>query len=144
MEKIKKPRLFLYNLSSAGHAIFERIFVVYTLVFFMPPDEYTRIAGYDMKIFLPEKLIFGCKGDFAEQETLMGETSNGLSYVQSSQEQNIIQGYYNLKHMVLFAKCTNLCNSLTIYLKNSFPIVIEFCVGSLGDLKLALAPKVVL
>ena len=34
-----------------------------------------------------------------------------------------------------------MCNSLTIYLKNNYPIVIEFAVGSLGELKLALAQK---
>ena len=59
MEEFKGPRLFLYNLSSTGHAIFERIFVVYTLIFFLPPDEYTKFIGYNMKIFLPENLIFG-------------------------------------------------------------------------------------
>ena len=90
------------------------------------------------------QIIFSCKGDFAEQETIMGETNAGLTYIQNSSNTNIIQGYYNLKHLVLFAKCTNMCNSLTIYLKNSFPIVIEFSVGSLGELKLALAPKIVI
>lgn len=59
MEEFKGPRLFFYNLSSAGHALFERIFVVYTLIFFLPPDEYTKIIGGTMKIFLPENLIFG-------------------------------------------------------------------------------------
>jgi proliferating cell nuclear antigen len=88
------------------------------------------------------QLIFACKGDFAEQETIMGETGEGLSYLKSDEEHNIIQGYYNLKHLNNFTKCTNLCNTLTIYLKNSFPIVIEFDVGNLGSLKLALAPKV--
>ena len=59
MEELKGSRLFFYNLSSAGHAIFERIFVVYTLIFFLPPDEYTKIIGYNMKVFLPDNLIFG-------------------------------------------------------------------------------------
>ena len=54
---------------------------------------------------------------------------------------DIIQGYYNLKHLVLFTKCTNLCNQIEMYMKNNFPIVIKFSVGSLGSLKLALAPQ---
>ena len=65
-----------------------------------------------------------------------------VSIVKSSNEDNIIQGYYNLKHLVLFTKCTNLCNSIEMYMKNNFPIVIKFTVGSLGCLKLALAPKI--
>jgi proliferating cell nuclear antigen len=88
------------------------------------------------------QLIFACKGDFAEQETIMGETNDGLNYIKSGQDHDVIQGYYNLKHLNNFTKCAGLCTTLTIYLKNSFPIVIEFDVGNLGSLKLALAPKV--
>ena len=88
------------------------------------------------------QLIFSCKGEFASQETIIGETNNGLNFVKSATEDNIIQGYYNLKHLVLFTKCTNLCNSIEMYLKNNFPIVINFSVGSLGKLRLCLAPKV--
>jgi proliferating cell nuclear antigen len=88
------------------------------------------------------QLIFSCKGEFAQQETIIGEANNGLSFVKSSVDNNIIQGYYNLKHLVLFTKCSNLCNSIEIYMKNNFPIVIKFAVGSIGNLTLALAPKV--
>ena len=62
------------------------------------------------------QLIFGCKGQFAEQETIMGASSNGLTFLQNS-ENNIIQGVYALKHLVLFSKCTNLCNCVELYLK---------------------------
>jgi proliferating cell nuclear antigen len=88
------------------------------------------------------QLIFSCKGEFVQQETIIGETNNGMSFVKSPTEDSIIQGYYNLKHLVLFTKCTNLCNSIEIYMKNNFPIVIKFAVGSLGNLKLCLAPKI--
>jgi proliferating cell nuclear antigen len=88
------------------------------------------------------QLIFSCKGEFAQQETIIGEANNGLSFVKASLDNNIIQGYYNLKHLVLFTKCSNLCNSIEIYMKNNFPIVIKFAVGSIGNLTLALAPKV--
>jgi len=42
----------------------------------------------------------------------------------------------------MFTKCTNLCNTIELYMKNDFPIVIQFQVGSVGVLKLAIAPKV--
>jgi len=115
----------------------------------MPSNEFNKICR-DM-INLSEiieiksvgsQLIFSCKGDFASQETIIGETTKGLNFVKSSDQDNVIQGYYNLKHLVLFAKCTNLCNSIEMYMKNNFPIVIKFTVGSLGSLKLAIAPKV--
>ena len=73
-------------------------------------------------------------------EQIVGDIEDEYDY--DEDEDNIIQGYYNLKHLVLFTKCTNLCNSIEMYMKNNFPIVIKFTVGSLGCLKLALAPKV--
>ena len=88
-----------------------------------------------------QQLVFGCNGNFASQETVIGQTSTGLSFVKTTDSTDIIQGYYNLKHLVLFTKCTNLCNQIEIYMKNNFPIVIKFSVGSLGSLKLALAPQ---
>jgi proliferating cell nuclear antigen len=88
-----------------------------------------------------QQLVFGCNGNFASQETVIGQTSAGLSFVKTTDSTDIIQGYYNLKHLVLFTKCTNLCNQIEIYMKNNFPIVIRFAVGSLGSLKLALAPQ---
>jgi proliferating cell nuclear antigen len=87
-----------------------------------------------------QQLIFRCDGDFAKQTTKLGETVSGLSFVKNNDPTDIIQGYYNLRHLVLFTKCTNLCNSIEIFMKNNFPIVIKFAVGSLGSLKLALAP----
>ena len=61
-----------------------------------------------------EQLIFGCKGQFAEQETSIGSSSNGLSFIQNTKDK-IVQGVYALKHLVLFSKCSNLCNSVELY-----------------------------
>ena len=115
----------------------------------MPSNEFNKICR-DMSNLtdiieiksVGSQLIFSCKGDFATQETIMCETDSGLTFVKSCGDEKIIQGYYNLKHLVLFTKCTNLCNSIEMYMKNNFPIVIKFTVGSLGSLKLALAPKI--
>tara|TARA_B110000977_G_scaffold192449_1_gene265952 strand:+ start:765 stop:1553 length:789 start_codon:yes stop_codon:yes gene_type:complete len=88
-------------------------------------------------------LYFKCNGCIAQQETIMGGSTDevGLQFVKQSDDK-IIQGYYNLKHLVMFTKCTNLCNTIELYMKNDFPIVIKFQVGSLGTLKLAIAPKI--
>ena len=115
----------------------------------MPSGEFNKICRDMINLAdiieiksVGSQLIFSCKGEFASQETIIGETNNGLNFVKSATEDNIIQGYYNLKHLVLFTKCTNLCNSIEMYMKNNFPIVIKFSVGSIGSLKLALAPKI--
>ena len=88
------------------------------------------------------QLIFTCQGDFAQQETIMGESSsNGISYVEKQNAYDIIQGVFSLKHLVLFTKCTNLCNSIQMFLENDYPLIIAYQVGSLGEVKFCLAPK---
>ena len=88
-----------------------------------------------------DHLIFSCKGDFCSQETIIGETSEGMSFVKNQKPEQIIQGVFALKHLVLFGKCTNLCNSIQIFLKNDYPLIIKYTVASLGEIKLCLAPK---
>ena len=88
------------------------------------------------------QLIFTCKGDFAEQETVIGEsTANGMSFVKKQDDHEIVQGLFALKHLVLFIKCTNLCNSIEMYLKNDYPLIICYAVANLGHIKLCLAPQ---
>lgn len=87
------------------------------------------------------QLIFSCKGHFASQETSIGETNSGLSFVKNENPDEIVQGIFALKHLVLFSKCTNLCNSIELYLKNDYPLILKYSVASLGDIKLCLAPK---
>ena len=86
-------------------------------------------------------LIFSCKGDFCTQETRLGQANNGMTFVKNNNPGAIIQGYFALKHLVLFTKCTNLCNSIEIYLKNNYPLIISYSVASLGNIKLCLAPQ---
>ena len=87
-----------------------------------------------------EQLLLNCFGDFASQETVLGETSNGLNFKQVSPKELPIQGIYSLKYLVLFTKCTNLCNTIEMYLENDLPLVVKYSVASLGEIKLCLAP----
>ena len=41
-----------------------------------------------------------------------------LSSLKILKDSEIIQGIFSLKYLTLFAKCTNLCPSIQIYLKN--------------------------
>lgn len=88
-----------------------------------------------------DHLIFSCKGDFCSQETIIGETDTGMNFAKNKKPDEIIQGEFALKHLVLFGKCTNLCNSIQMFLKNDYPLVIKYTVASLGEIKLCLAPS---
>jgi len=85
-----------------------------------------------------EMLYLSCKGDFAEQQTILGKAQHGMNFTKS--DKNIVQGVFALKHLFLFTKCTNLCNNIEMYLKNDYPLIVKYTVGSLGEIKLCLAP----
>ena len=88
---------------------------------------------------ISNKLIFSCDGDFASQDTEIGETQNGITFTKNTGK--IIQGKFSAKYLVSFTKFTNLCNTIQIYIKNDYPIIIQYACASLGTCKLALAPK---
>ena len=85
-------------------------------------------------------LIFKCMGDFAEQETTISENNSTVKVQKNTATNEIVQGLFQLKHLVLFTKCTSLCPSIELYLKNDYPLILRYTVANLGEVKLVLAP----
>jgi proliferating cell nuclear antigen len=85
-------------------------------------------------------LIFRCEGDFAEQETVMSENNSTLKIQRTGATGEVVQGVFQLKNLVLFTKCTSLCPSIEMYLKNDYPLILKYTVANLGDVRLVLAP----
>ena len=85
-------------------------------------------------------LIFRCVGDFAEQETIISENNSTIKVQKNTPTNEIVQGLFQLKHLVLFTKCTSLCPSIELYLKNDYPLILRYTVANLGEVKLVLAP----
>ncbi len=85
-----------------------------------------------------KELIFSCQGDFCNQQTILCD--NDLINIKNDSENNteIIQGVFSLKYLFLFTKCTNLSNHVLIFLLNSYPIILEYQVASLGIIRLCL------
>lgn len=88
-----------------------------------------------------KQLVFGCKGDFCNQETIISDNDNGVQNITSKVTDEIVQGFFHLRYLVMFTKCTNLCTTVEMYLKNDYPLIVKYSVASLGDLKLCLAPS---
>ena len=85
-------------------------------------------------------LIFRCMGDFVDGETII--MSNNQREIEVERNTNdIVQGVFELKYLVLFTKCTNLCTSTQIHLKNDYPLVLRYMVANLGEVRLVLAPQ---
>lgn len=103
-------------------------------------SEYIEIRNVE------KSLILKCKGDFCSQETKLGSEKSQNIVIQKNKEddnleQEIIQGVFSLKYLLIFTKCTNLCPSVEIYLKNSYPIILRYSIASLGEIKLCLAQQ---
>jgi proliferating cell nuclear antigen len=86
------------------------------------------------------KLILSCQGEFCCQETILATEVQNIQ-IKNSDSQEIIQGIFSLKYLSIFTKCTNLCSTVEIYLKNSYPIILQYGIASMGTVKLCLAQK---
>ena len=89
-----------------------------------------------------QSLILSCDGDFASQETILKTSDDGLQYISDKSDNDLVQGEFSLKYLSLFTKCTNMCNLLKLYIKNDYPLIIQYSVASLGFIKLCLAPNI--
>ena len=84
-------------------------------------------------------LVFRCVGDFVDGETvMMSNNQSGITVERNTNE--IVQGVFEMKYLVMFTKCTNLCTSTQIHLKNDRPLVLRYMVANLGEVRLVLAP----
>ena len=63
-----------------------------------------------------------------------------MEFIQKQNVNKVIQGEFSLKNLGYFIKCTNLCNSIEIFLENDLPLIVKYAVASLGTIKLCLAP----
>ena len=87
------------------------------------------------------ELLFSIKNDWVNQKSIIKESNSGMSYLQNLAPDEVIQGVFSLRYLVLFCKCTGLCQNIEIYLKNDYPIIIRYNVANLGEVKFCLAPK---
>lgn len=114
----------------------------------MPSSDFQKIIRdmHNLSDFIEisnveSQLSFKCKGDFAQQETVIGADKNNSIQINKSATKNheIIQGVYSLKYLSMFTRCTSLSPVVELFIKNSFPLVLQYAVASLGTIKLALA-----
>ncbi len=110
--------------------------------------EMNQIAEYVDIRCLKNRIEFTCKGDYANRKTVYrtddDEKGSNRVHIQHAGANDgkpfIVQGIYELRNLVMFAKCASLCNEIEIYLKSNYPLVIQYTVATLGRLLLCLSP----
>jgi hypothetical protein len=65
--------------------------------------------------------------------------TEGINSISNKKNDEIVQGIFSLKYLVLFTKCTNLSSIVELFLKNDYPLITKFSVASLGHVTLALS-----
>lgn len=104
-------------------------------------DMSTSTDKIEIKV-IANKLFFSGKGEIGNINFEIGETNGGLSIISTVSNTNeIVQGLFELKFLLIFTKCTNLSNQVTLFLKNDYPIIVTYQIAALGEIKLVLSPS---
>jgi proliferating cell nuclear antigen len=151
LENVEKNTRTTYkiNLLDLNNQKFEIPEVTFNSVVTLPASDFQKITR-DMNNLaefveiknVDNEIILTCTGDFCTQETVLSDKENDSIQITSENKDDIIQGNFSLKYLVLFTKCTNLSNTVELYLKNDYPLIIKYTVASLGNIKLCLSPQV--
>lgn len=84
-------------------------------------------------------LTLSCDGDFASQETVIGDSGEGMSISRKSDV--VVRGEYALKYLTMFCRASGLCNTVELFLKNDFPMTLKYNVYGIGEIWFLLAQK---
>jgi len=122
--------------------------LVFNSIITMPSNDFQKILRDSFNICdvieivsYNNQLTFNLTGDWCSQQTVIGENpSIGMTYIETNDSEEIIQGKYLLKYLILFTKATHLSASVELYLKNDYPLILKYSIANLGNIKLALAP----
>lgn len=98
-----------------------------------------------------EKIEILCNGKKLQLSSFEGEHNNfkyeilpktpGFDIISTDEveDENIVQGIFDIKYLSNIAKCNSLDDTVTLYLDNKSPMVIKYNVSSLGTVKFVLS-----
>jgi|UniRef100_A0A6C0ECM2 proliferating cell nuclear antigen len=145
----KEKKTFKINLMDIDEATYQIDPIQFPYSISLPSQDFHKyckdMAASTDKIEIKatsNKLIFSGKGEIGNIEFEVGETNGGLSIISTTSNSNeIVQGLFELKFLLIFTKCTNLCNQVILFLKNDYPIIVTYQIAALGEIKLVLSPS---
>lgn len=124
---------------------FEAIIVMNSVDFQKICKDMNGLDAKYVNISLKDKAFkISCEGEIGSGCAEFSESEHGNIYInrQEGCEGYDITGKYELKNLLLFTKCTNLCNSIEIYMKNDYPLLIKYTIASLGYMHICLSPLI--
>jgi proliferating cell nuclear antigen len=147
-EKRKIKTRYYLNLMDATKEIRKLPDIEYKSVVMIPSDTFHKICRFmsewseniEIKC-VDSQLTLSCEGDTVDQATTIGQSTDGLVFERNDNPEKIIEGVFSLKYLILFTKCSKLCEVIHVHLQNDLPLTIVYKIGLIGDIKLCLAPN---
>ena len=109
----------------------------------MPSQDFQRICR-DMAVLsetmevssVDRQLVLKAVGDFAEQITVIGEKESGLFFTNQVEKPSSadVYGKFSLKYLSIFSKANVLCQTVDLYLKRGFPLILSYSCASLDGI----------
>ena len=62
-------------------------------------------------------------GSWARAKITRSECDGNMEFTQKPDNSKVIQGEFSLKNLGYFIKCTNLCQSIEVFLENDLPLL---------------------
>ena len=146
----KEKKIFRLNLSDLDDEKLEVDPIQFPYAAYFPASDFHKYCK-DMSLITEKieikctnnKVSFGIKGaDICDADFEISETNGGLSIdINTDNKNEIVQGIFSLKWLNVFTKCTNLSPQVILYLKNDYPLIIQYSVAALGVVKFVLSQK---
>ncbi len=140
-----------YNLKDVDEVEIEIPEVDYDAQVTMPCSEFQKycrelatISNFVTISVSPDKIFsMTVDGSIGSQTLDIEESddSNVIIDVNDSIEDDVDIGVFSLKFLNLFCKSSTLCNTIQLYVKPEYPIVIVYSVASLGTVRFCLLPQ---
>lgn len=89
-----------------------------------------------------KKVRLSGKGVIGEIDYEVLPSENGLSITKNADlkdDKLIVQGLFELKYLTIFTKCSSFSNMFTLFLTNDVPLILQYNVDGLGEIKFVLS-----
>ena len=108
-------------------------------------QEMNQFAEYVEITCTAKEITFRCQGDSTAFNKVFKNSDTGVRIMCPNKDNKkdklvMVQAIYNLKHLVTFGKCVNLCTEMQLFLKNDYPLFINYPIGNIGKMLVGLSP----
>jgi proliferating cell nuclear antigen PCNA len=83
-----------------------------------------------------QHIIFSAKGNGAKSNIILNHQDDlvQIKFNKPHSKQYFVEGTFETKHLLMFSKCDGLSDTVEIYMKNNFALVIKYSIAPLGSI----------